>query len=97
MQVKMQQLDLDMERWTGSKLGKGYVKAVYCHPDYISYMQSTPCKMLDWLKSLLESRFLGEISITSFMTEREEVLKSLLMKVKEEHEKTILKLTKPVL
>ena len=97
MQVKMQQLDLDMERWTGSKLGKGYVKAVYCHPDYISYMQSTPCKMLDWLKSLLESRFLGEISITSFMTEREEVLKSLLMKVKEEHEKTVLKLTKPVL
>ena len=48
MQVKKQQLDLNMEQWPGSKLGKGYVKAVYCHPAYLTYMQSTSCEMLDW-------------------------------------------------
>ena len=46
MQVKKQQLDLDMEQWTGSKLGKEYIKAIYCHPGYLTYMQSTSCEML---------------------------------------------------
>ena len=64
MQVKKQQLELDMEQQTGSKLGKEYVKAVYCHPAYLTYMQSTPCDMLGWMKHKLESRLLGEISIT---------------------------------
>ena len=50
MQVKKQQLELDMEQRTGSKLGKEYVKAVYCHPAYLTYMQSTLCKMLGWIK-----------------------------------------------
>ena len=88
----------DMEQWTGSKLGKEYVKAVYCHPAYLTYMQSTSCKMLGWMKHKLESRLLGEISITSdtqmippLMAQSEE-LKSLLMKVKEESEKVGLKL-----
>ena len=61
MQVKKQQLEPDMEQWTGSKLGKEYIKAVYCHPDYLTYMQNTSCKMLDWMKHKLESRLLGEI------------------------------------
>ena len=56
-----------MEKWTGSKLGKEYVKAVYCHPTYLTYMQSTSCKMPDWLKGNLESRLPKEISITSDM------------------------------
>ena len=67
MQVKKQQLELNMEQQTGFKSGKEYVKAVYCHPDYLTYMQSTPCKMLGWMKHKLESRLLGEISITSDM------------------------------
>ena len=67
MQDKKQQLELDMEQWTGSKLGKEYVKAVYCHPAYLTYMQSTSYKMLDWVKHKLESRLPGEISITSDM------------------------------
>ena len=67
MQVKKQQLELDMDQQTGSKLGKEYVKAVYCHPTYLTYMQSTSCEMLDWMKHKLESRFRGEISITSDM------------------------------
>ena len=67
MQLKKQQLEPDMEQWTGSKLGKEYVKAVYCHPAYITYMQSTSCEMLSWMKYKLESRLLGEISITSEM------------------------------
>ena len=62
-----QQLELDMERQTGSKLGKEYVKAVYCHPAYLTYMQSTSCKMPGWMKHKVESRLLGEISITSDM------------------------------
>ena len=61
MQVKKQQLELDMEQQTGSKLGKEYVKAVYCHPAYLTYMQNTSWEMLDWMKHKLESRFLGEI------------------------------------
>ena len=98
MQVKKQQLELVMEQQTGSKLGKEYVKAVYCHPAYLTYMQNTSCKMLDWMKHKLESRLLKEISITSvmqmttLMAESEEELKRLLMKVKEESEKVILKL-----
>ena len=67
MQDKKQQLELDMEKWTGSKLGKEYVKAVYCHPAYLTYMQSTSCEMLGWMKHKLESRLPGEISITSDM------------------------------
>ena len=65
MQVKKQQLELDMEQQTGSKLGKECVKAVYCHPAYLTYMQSTSFEMLGWMKHKLELRFLGEISITS--------------------------------
>ena len=65
MQVKKQQLELDMEQQTGSKSGKEYVKAVYCHPAYLTYMQSTSYEMLGWLKHKMESRLLGEISITS--------------------------------
>ena len=67
MQVKKQQLELDMERQTGSKSGKEYVKVVYCHPAYLTYMQSTSCKMPGWMKHKLESGLLGEISITSDM------------------------------
>ena len=55
MQAKKQQLELDMERQMGSKLGKEYVKAVYCHPSYLTYMQSTLCEMLGWMKHKLES------------------------------------------
>ena len=67
MQVKKQQLELDMEQQTGSKSGKEYVKAVYCHPAYLTYMQSTSCEMPGWMKHKLESRLPGEISITSDM------------------------------
>ena len=67
MQVKKQQLKLDMEQRTGSKLGKEYVKAVYCHLAYLTYMQSTLCEMLGWMKHKLESRLPGEISVTSDM------------------------------
>ena len=91
--------ELDMEQWTGSKLGKEYIKAVYCHPAYLTYIQSTSCKMLGWMKDKLESRLPGEIAITSDMqmipplwAESEEELKSLLMKVKEESEKAWLKI-----
>ena len=63
----MQLLELDMEQQTDSKLGKEYVKAVYCHPAYLTYMQSTSCEMLGWINHRLESRLLGEISITSDM------------------------------
>ena len=67
MQVKKQQLELDMEEQTGSKLGKEYIKAVYCYPVYLTYMQSTSCEMLGWMKHKLESGLPGEISITSDM------------------------------
>ena len=67
MQVKRQQLEPDMEEWTGSKLGKEYVKAVYCHPACLPYIQSISCKMPGWKKHKMESRFWGEISITSDM------------------------------
>ena len=67
MQVKKQELELNMEQWTGSKLGKEYVKAVYCHPVYLTSMQSISCEMLRWMNHKLESRLPGEISITSDM------------------------------
>ena len=67
MQVKKQQLELDMEQQTASKLGKEYVNDVYCHPTYLTYMQSTSCEMLDWMRHKLESRLQGEISITSYV------------------------------
>ena len=62
MQAKKKQLELDMEQWTGSKLEKEYIKAVYCHPAYLTYLQSTSCKMEGWMKHKLESRLPGEIS-----------------------------------
>ena len=67
MQVKKQQLELEMEQQTGSKLGKEYIKAVYCHPDHLTSIQSTSCKMPGCMKHKLESRLTGEISITSDM------------------------------
>ena len=67
MQVKKQQLELDMEQQTGSKSGKEYIKAVYCHPAYLTSTQSTSWETLGWMKHKLESRLLGEISITSDM------------------------------
>ena len=87
-----------MEQQTGSKSGKEYVKALYCHPVYLTYMQSTTCEMPGWMKSNLKSRLLGEISITSGMQmtppiwQKVKNLKSILMKVKEESEKVGLKL-----
>ena len=87
-----------MEWQTGSKLGKEYVKAVFCHSAYLTYMQSTSWEMLDWKKHKLESRLPGEINNlryaddTTLMAESEEKLKSLLMKVKEESEKVGLEL-----
>ena len=99
MQVKKQQLEPDMGQWTGSKLGKEYVKVVYCHPAYLTYIQSTSCKILDWMKHKLESRLLGGninnlryADDTTLMAESKKELKSLLMKVKEESEKVGLKL-----
>ena len=67
MQVKKQQLEPDMEQQTGSKRGKRYVKAVYCHPAYLTYMQSTSCEMPGWMKHKLKSRLPGELSIISDM------------------------------
>ena len=89
MQVRKQQLELDMEQWTGSKLGKEYVKAVYFHPAYLTYVQSTSWETLGWKKHNLVSRLPEEISIISDLQmtpplEEEEERKSLLMKVKEE-------------
>ena len=65
MQIKKQQLELDLEQRTGSKWGKEYVKAVYCHPAYFTYMQSISWEILGWMKHKLESRLPGEISVTS--------------------------------
>ena len=87
MQVKKQQLKPNMEQQTGSKLGKKCVKAVYCHPIYLTYMQSTSCEMPGWMNHKLKSRLSGEISITSdmqmtpLMAESEEELKRLLMRM----------------
>ena len=67
MQVRKQQLELDMEQQTGSKQEKEYVKAAYCHPAYLTYMQNTSCEILGWKKHRLESRLLGEVSVASDM------------------------------
>ena len=67
MQVEKQQLEPDMKQWTGSKLGTEYIKAVYCHLAYLSYIQSTSCEMPGGMKHKLESRLLEEMSITSDM------------------------------
>ena len=98
MQVKKPQVELDMEQWTGSKLGKEYIKAVYCHPAYLTYMQRTSSKMLGWMKHKLESRLPGKninnlryTDDTTFMAGNKEELKSLLMKLKKESEKAGLK------
>ena len=65
MQGKKQQLELDMEQRASSNLGKEYIKAVYCHPAYLTYIQTTSCEMLGWIKHKLESSFPGEVFITS--------------------------------
>ena len=98
MQVRKQQLELDMEQQTGSKWEKKYAKAVYCHPAYLTFMQSTSGEMLSWRKHKVESRLLGRninnlryADDTTFMAESEEELKILLMKMKEESEKAGLK------
>ena len=98
MQVKKQQLELDMEKQTGSKSGKEYVKAVYCHPAYLTYMQSTSWEMLDWMKHWAGTKIarrntnnLRYADDTTLMAESEEELMSLLMKMKEESEKVGLK------
>ena len=98
MQVRKQQLELDMEQQTDSKQEKEYVKAVYCHPAYLTYMQSTLWETLDWKKQAeikIASRNINNLRYadnTTLMSESEEELKSLLMKVKEECEKVGLKL-----
>ena len=99
MQVKKEQFELNMEQWTGAKLGKEYLKAVYCHPAYLTYMQSISCKMPGWVNSKQESILPGkninnlrQADETILMAESEEELKSLLMRVKEESEKVGLKL-----
>ena len=99
IQVKKQQLEPDMKQQTGSTLKKEYVKSVYCHPAYLTYVQSTSCRSVDWMKHKLELRLRGEMNNlryaedTTLMAESEEELKSLLMKVKEESEKAGLKLS----
>ena len=99
MQVRKQQLELNMEQQTGSKLGKEYVKGVYCHLAYLTYMQSTSWETLGWMKHQAGIKIAGRNTYnlryaddTTLMAESEEELKSLLMKVKEESEKVGLKL-----
>ena len=93
MQVKKQQLEPDMDRLTGSKLGKEYNKAVFCQPDYLTYIQSLSSEIPGRMNHKLESRLSGEISsisdmqISTIIVENEEEIKSLLMKVKEESKK----------
>ena len=91
MQIKKQHLEPDIEQQTGSKLGKEYIKAIYCYPVYLTYMQSTSCEMPGWMKHKLEWRLQGEIfnnlrhaDDTTITAESEEELKSLLVKVKGE-------------
>ena len=89
--------EVDMEQQTGSKSGKEYIKAVYCHPACLTYMESTSCEMLGQMKHKLKSRLQGKINNlicaddTTLMAESEEELKSLLMKVKDESGKSWLK------
>ena len=90
MWVKKQQSELYMEQTTGSKLGKEYVKAAYCHPAYLTYMQSTSCEMCSQAGIKIARRNTNNLRYaddTLLMAERKEELKSLLMKVKEENEK----------
>ena len=100
MQVRKQQLELDMKQQTGSKLGKEFVKAIYCHPAYVTNIQSTSCEMLGWMneaqagikiagKNINNLRYTDD---TTLMAESKEELKSLFMKVSEESEKAGLKL-----
>ena len=98
MWIKKQQLEMDTEQWIGSKLGKEYNKVVYCHPAYLTYMQSTSCEMLGGMNRKLELRLQGDVinnlrytDNTTLMEEIEEELKSLLKRVKEESEKSDLK------
>ena len=98
MQVKKQQLELDMEQQTGSKLGKEYIRVVYYHPAYLTYMQSMSRKIPGCMNHKLRIKITGEnnnnirYADDTLMTEKEEELKSFLMRVKEESEKTSLKL-----
>ena len=104
MQANKQQLELDREQWTGSKLGKEYVKAAYCHPAYLTYMQSTSCKMMHDAWCMLDDLQVGiknsgrninnlrYVDDTTLMAESEEELKKLLMRVKDKSEKARLKL-----
>ena len=85
MQVRKQQLELDIEQQTGSKQEKEYVKAVYCHPAYLTFMQSTSWEMLGWMKHKLESNNHRYADDTTLMAESDEELKSLLMKVESEN------------
>ena len=94
MQVKKQRLEQDMEQRTGCKLGKEYIKTVFFHSGYLTYMQITQCDMRGWMKHKLESRLPGKninnlryADDTTLLAESEEELKSLLMKVKEKSEK----------
>ena len=87
MQVRKQQLELDMEQQTGSKSGKEYIKAIYCHPAYLTYIQRTSCKMKHKLEIKTAGRDINNLKYaddTTLMAESEEELKSLLMKVKGE-------------
>ena len=99
MQVKRQHLEPDMEQWTGLKLGKEYIKAVYCHPAYLTYMQSTSWEMLESINLQAGIKIAGgninnlrNADDTTLKAENEEKVKSLLMEVKEESEKAGLKL-----
>ena len=99
MQVRKQQLELDMQQWTGSKLGKQYVKAVYFHPAYLTHMQSTSCEMPGWLEAQSGIKIAGRninnlryADDTSLMAENEVELKRFFMKVKDESEKVDSKL-----
>ena len=90
MQVRKQQLELDMEQQTGSKEEKEHIKAVYCHPAYLNYMQNTSWETLGYKKHKIARRNINNLRYaddTTFMAESEEELKSLLMKVKEESKK----------
>ena len=104
IQVKKQQLELDMEQQTGSKLGKEYIKAVYCHPAYLTSMQSTSWEVLGWNQDWswnqagikIAGRNINNLRYaddTTLMAESEEELKSFLMKGKQESEKVGLKLS----
>ena len=98
MQVKRQELEPDMEQWSDSKLGKEYVKAIYCHPAYLNSMQRTSSKCWNGWSTSWNQDFWGNINNltyaddTTLMAQNEEELKSLLIKLKEESEKATLKL-----